>query len=442
MRSASLRRSTVALTCTAVLGLTLGLTACGSSDDSGTAAADPNQKVTLKVQTFGLFGYDDLYKQYMADHPNVTIVASNEGDLGKYTTALTQRIATGTGAGDVVAIEEGSINQFITAPSKFVNFQKYGSEAMKDDWLGWKYAQGTTADGKNTIGLGTDVGGLAMCYRKDLFKAAGLPTDRAEVSALWPNWAQYIETGKKFAAGTTGKAKFMDSATNTYNSILMQTAGTSTGYTYFDKSGAFVMESNPAVKTAWDTTNQLLDAKLSSNLKSFTGEWNAGFKNGAFATIACPAWMTGYIKGQAGDAGQGKWDIASVPGNSGNWGGAFLAVPTQGKHQAAAVELAKFLSSPPSQLVAFKAAGNLPSSPKDHADPALLSFKNDYFSDAPVGDIFVKGAATLKPVYLGGKNQVVRDAIENDLRAVEQGKLSAAEGWTRAVKDAKAAAGV
>jgi cellobiose transport system substrate-binding protein len=431
------RRRVIAAACLA--SAALALTACGGGSDSGTASSDPHEKVTLKVQTFGIFGYKDLYKQYMAAHPNVTIVESAEGDLGKYTTALTQHIAAGSGAGDIVAIEEGAINQFIAAPDKFVNFQKYGSDALKANWLPWKYAQGTTADGSATIGLGTDVGGLAMCYRSDLFKAAGLPTGRAEVSALWPTWQDYITTGQKFAAGTKGKAKFLDSATNTYNSILMQTAGAAPGYTYFDRSGAFAMETNPAIKTAWDTTNQVLGSGLSANLKSFTNEWNAGFKSGAFATIACPAWMTGYIEGQAGDAGKGKWDIASVPGGGGNWGGSFLAVPTQSKRQAEAVELAKFLSSPSSQLVAFKTAGNFPSSPQDHASTELTSDTNAYFSDAPVGEIFAKGAASLKPVFLGGKNQVVRDALENDLRAVEQGQLSSAEDWARAVKDAKAA---
>jgi cellobiose transport system substrate-binding protein len=423
-----------------VATLSLVMSACGGSS-SGTAAKT-NEKITLKVQDFGLFGYQALYKQYMAAHPNITIVESAEGDLGKYTTALTQHIAAGSGAGDVVAIEEGGIVDFLQAPDKFVNFQEHGSNEIKDNWLPWKYAQGTTADGKDTIGLGSDVGGLAMCYRTDLFKAAGLPTDRDAVSALWPTWQGYLDAGTKFKNGTKGKAKFLDSATNTYNSILMQGAGASPGYTYFDRQNNFVMDSNPAVKAAWDTTNTLLTAGLSANLKSFTNEWNAGFKSGAFATIACPAWMTGYIKGQAGDSGSGKWDVASVPGGSGSWGGSFLAVPTQSKHQAEAIELAKFLTSPAGQLAAFTAAGNLPSSPQDHQNPALLDFKNPYFSDAPTGSIFIKGAANLKPVYLGPKNQTVRDAVENDLRAVEQGKKTSAEGWTLAIKDGKAAAGV
>ena len=48
-------------------------------------------------------------------------------------------------------------------------------------------------------------------------------------------------------------------------------------------------------------------------------------------------------------------------------------------------------------------------------DPALKDAKNDYFNNAPVGELFVAGAANLKPVYLGAKNQPVRDAVENAL---------------------------
>ena len=175
------------------------------------------------MSTFGKFGYTDLYKQYMKDHPNVTVVETAEGDLGKYNTQLIQRIAAGSGAGDVVAIEEGQVVNFLQSADKFVNLQKYGSNELKDNWLPWKYANATTADGKTTIGLGTDVGGLAMCYRKDLFEKAGLPTDRVEVGKLWPTWDEYIATGQKYQTGIKDpKSHFVDSATNTYNSILMQ----------------------------------------------------------------------------------------------------------------------------------------------------------------------------------------------------------------------------
>jgi cellobiose transport system substrate-binding protein len=181
-------------------------------------------------------------------------------------------------------------------------------------------------------------------------------------------------------------------------------------------------------------------AGLSAELKSFSNEWNAGFKSGAFATIACPAWMTGYIKDQSGEENAGNWDIATVPGGGGNWGGSFLAVPSSSEHQDLAVELVEFLTSADGQMAAFQAEGNLPSNPTLYDTAELKDATNEYFNDAPVGQLFVAGASQLKPVYLGPKNQVVRDAVENVLRGVENGSASPDEGWQQAIDAATQAA--
>lgn len=278
-----------------------------------------------------------------------------------------------------------------------------------------------------------------MCYRKDLFAKAGLPTDREAVSKLWPTWADYIKVGEQFKAKNTG-ASFLDAATNTFNTILLQTAGNTTGYSYYDTSNNLVVDSNPAVKQAYDTTMDIIDSGLSGKYGSWSEEWVSAFKQSKFATIACPAWMTGVIEGNAGPGAKGKWDIAQVPGNGGNWGGSFLAVPKQGKHQAEAIELAKFLTSAKGQIGAFKAKGPLPSSPQALADPAIVDSTNAYFSAAPVGKIFAEGAKSLKPVYMGPKNQAVRTEVENAVRTVELGKRSPEQGWTDAVGNAKKAA--
>ena len=99
-------------------------------------------------------------------------------------------------------------------------------------------------------------------------------------------------------------------------------------------------------------------------------------------------------------------------------------MPTTSEHQDLAIELANFLTSADGQLAAFKAVGNLPSNPTLYDDPELKNATNEYFNDAPVGQIFVAGASSLKPVYLGAKNQPVRDAVENALRSVENGQKS------------------
>ncbi|MCT2280109.1 extracellular solute-binding protein [Micromonospora chalcea] len=428
------RRRLVAVAVVAATAL-LGTTACGGGDD---AAADG--PITLTVDVFGQFGYADLYQEYMASHPGVKIVERGTGgNLDEYSPKLTQWLAAGKGAGDVVAIEEGLLVEYKANPQNFVNLLDHGAADLKGNFLDWKWNQGLTADGKQLIGLGTDVGGMAMCYRTDLFAKAGLPTDREAVSKLWPTWQDYIKVGEQFTAKKTG-ASFLDAATNTFNTILLQTAGNSSGYSYYDTGNNLVVGSNPAVKQAYDTTMDIIDSGLSGKYGSWSEEWVSAFKQSKFATIACPAWMTGVIEGNAGAGAKGKWDIAQIPGNGGNWGGSFLAVPKQSKHQAEAIELAKFLTSAKGQIGAFKAKGPLPSSPQALEDPAIIDSKNAYFSEAPVGKIFAEGAKSLKPVYMGPKNQAVRTEVENAVRSVELGKRSPEQGWTDAVANAEKAA--
>jgi cellobiose transport system substrate-binding protein len=64
---------------------------------------------------------------------------------------------------------------------------------------------------------------------------------------------------------------------------------------------------------------------------------------------------------------------------------------------------------------------------------------NDYFSGAPTGKIFGEGAQSFKPVYLGPKNQAVRDEVENALRSVEQGQRTPDQAWQDAVTKGTAA---
>jgi cellobiose transport system substrate-binding protein len=414
-----------------------GLAGCGDEP-----VAPPDNRITLVVDIFADqgFGYDELYDRYMAQHPNILIQQRGLGlGLGDYNDRLTQWMASESGAGDIVALEEGTIVQFQAQADNFVNLLDHGAAELKANFLPWKWQQGMTADGR-LIGLGTDVGSMAICYRKDLFAAAGLPTRRDKVSELWPTWEKFVEVGKRYAERQSS-SRFVDAAPNVYNTVLLQNAGLGTGYTYFDREDRFVLGSNPDVKAAWDLTVEMIEAGLSAGLQVNSSQWSTGFQRAHFATVGCPAWMTGIIAGNAGQKSADMWDIARAPGSGGNWGGSFLAVPKQSQHQAEAVKLAKYLTSPEGQIEAFNAVGALPSSPQALDDPAVRGKKNAYFNDAPTGQIFAVGVKELKPVYLGSKNQPVRDAVERALRSIEQGQLSPDRAWETALKEGAAAAG-
>ena len=436
-----------------VAALAVLLAACGGGGDSSTSSSTPaadtapaastaaaaaattasTEPVTLTIDTFGDFGYKELIADYVKLHPNVTVKEIQQ-EYNQHHQQLAQHLAAGSGAADIVAIDEGFIVQFRSTPDQFVNLLDLGAADLKDRWLPWKWAASMSADGKTQIGLGTDVGGLAMCYRKDLVEAAGLPGDREALSAMWPDWNAFIATGQKFQEAGTG-VKWVDSATNMLNPIVAQQP-----VGYFDTSDQLVFDTNPGIKTAWDSTMDMISKDESAGLAAFSPEWNAGFKKGKFATVACPAWMMGYIKDQAPDT-SGKWDVAAIPGGGGNWGGSFLAVPKESENPQAAYDLAAYLTAPEQELQIFKDTGNLPSLPALYTDPALTGFTNPFFSDAPVGTIFSDTAAALQPQYLGTKNGPVRQAVENVVREVENGSLSADDGWEKASKAAAKAAG-
>ncbi|MEV0198104.1 extracellular solute-binding protein [Nonomuraea sp. NPDC050691] len=423
-----LQRLTVPLLTASLLALA---TACGGGGDTaGTAAAKPGEKIKLTVGLFGDFGFKPLYEEYKKTHPDIEIT-ENVTQFNDHHNNLVKRLATNAGANDIEAVEVGYISTFTAQPAKFHDLKQYGLDKRQGEYLDWKWQQGLSKQGGQLLGLGTDVGGLAMCYRKDLFAKAGLPTDRAEVAALWPTWEQYIETGRKFAAAGVAGAKFVDSPGEILRAMVNQAP---TGL--YDDQDQIIVGSNPDVKKAWDLSNQLTSEKLTAKLAAFSPPWNTGFAKGSFATIICPAWMTGYIQEQAKDA-SGKWDIATVPGGSGNSGGSHLLIPKQSKHPKEAAELIDFLTSKENQARVFKEEGTFPSIPALYDDPSIQSFTKPFFGDAPIGKIYSEAAKALKPQHLGPKEAEVRVVIGDGLGRVEQGKQTPDQAWAQVLEDVK-----
>lgn len=415
---ASLRRLLVPIMVTGLLATA----ACGSDEQpSG------NEKITLNVALFGDFGFKPLYEEYSKAHPNITI-KERISDYAAHHQSLISHLATGSGAADIEAVEIGYLSSFTATPNRFHNLLDLGAGTLSSQWLPWKWQQGLSTDKKTLIGLGTDVGGMAMCYRTDLFKAAGLPTDREAVSKLWPTWDDYVATGKKYKAAAP-KSYFMEASGNMFRAMVEQAP---TGV--YDDADKLIVDSNPAVKKAWDLTVDAIASDQSAKLAAWTPEWSAAFGKGTFATIVCPAWMTAYIETNAKDAA-GKWDIAAVPGGAGSMGGSHLALPKQGKNAQAAYDLIKWLTAPEQQKKIFKATGNFPSTPSLYTDPDLTGFSKPFFNNAPLGKIFTASAQAVQPQHQGPKQGDVFNTIGAGLGRIEQGKQNAADAWTQVLSD-------
>ncbi len=104
------------------------------------------------------------------------------------------------------------------------------------------------------IGYGTDVGPEGICYRADLFKKAGLPTDREEVAALMGTWDDYFATGDKFIKAMPDTAWY-DSSGGLAQAMLNQVANP------FETDDETVDVENPELEAVYTTVTDNVDAR-------------------------------------------------------------------------------------------------------------------------------------------------------------------------------------
>ncbi|MCS0637998.1 extracellular solute-binding protein [Streptomyces sp. LP05-1] len=420
------RRTAVRLGAVALAGALLA--ACGSGSPGG-ASGGKDGDITLTVDLFGSFGYQEagLYAAYEKLHPGVTIKQTDTEDEQDYWKSLQTRLAGGGGLADVQGVEVGRIAAVTQQQSeKFEDLTRYGADKLKDRFAAAKWSAATTKDGK-VLGLGTDVGPEAMCYRTDLLRKAGLPTDRTELAKRWATWDGYLALGERYRAKAPAGSAWLDSVGSLFTVMVGQEKER-----YYDTSGALIYEDSPAVRTAWSAATRAASDGLSAKLDQWTPQWNQAFAAGSFATLPCPAWMLGYIKGQAGDAGKGKWDVARLPGGAGNWGGSYLSVPRAAKHKKEAYELIEWLTAPEQQAELFRKQGNFPSA--TGAIAAVAGATDPYFSGAPIGRIFGDAAKAAPVQVLGVHDKNVADQITNALNEVERKGTSPEEAWSHAKK--------
>jgi cellobiose transport system substrate-binding protein len=308
---------------------------------------------------------------------------------------------------------------------------------IKKNYLPWRWEQGV-AFNDSVIGIPTDVGGLQVAYRADLFKKAGLPTDRVAVSKLWPTWDKFIATGQKYVSKLTAAEKksgkgFIDDAGSIYAAVMNQ--GT---VKYYEPNntdaGKLVYKTNPQIKKAWNTTVQALNSGIGARLGQFTSDWNIGMNKGAMATILAPAWMLDYIKKQAPDT-KGKWDIADLPAGGGNQGGTELGIPSYSKNKQAAYDFLTWYLAPEQQLKVFKTYGLFPSASVLYDDAALLDYKDEFFSNAPVGQIYSKGIMKLKPIFEGELQRKIDSTFGAGLGRVASKKMTSEKSYALVISD-------
>ena len=418
MKTRAFRKSAIAVAAVSVSALALaGCTSGGTPSES-------DGPVTLTLATFNDFGYtDELLAEFTAE-TGIEVVHNKAATSNDARANFFQKLGK-TGLADVEAVE---IDWFAEA-LQYADLLAPVPDDLKGRWLDWKEAAATDGAG-NLIAYGTDIGPQGICYRSDLFAAAGLPTDRADVAALFPTWDDFFTVGAQYTAAT-GKP-FIDSANAVLQGILNQEE-----FTYEEPDGTIIATENPVVEEAYNTVVDKA-IPISAYAGQWSEDWFASLASGEFATMLCPGWMLGVISGNAPETT--GWDIANAfPGGGGNWGGSYLVVPANGANVEAAQKLADWLTSPDTQIKAFENAGTFPSQVDALSNDVLLSATNEYFNNAPTGEILTERAAavTVSP-FKGPKYFQFHDALQNAVTRVFDGLEDKTTSWNNWVTEVSA----
>ncbi len=481
---------------------TIGAAVLAASVGLGTMVATParaaDAPLTLTIWTFGDVIQPALVRAYKVLHPNITL-SLKKADLDPSMTNLqascsayvqSKRIGNPP---DIAAVEVSYSGYWRAYPGCFTDMRTLNTSSananakslvassgnvaaglnaneIKPNYLPWRWEQGVGYN-DSVIGIPTDVGGLEVAYRVDLFKKAGLPTDRAKVSALWPTWEKFIEVGKKYMTKVSAADKkkgyaFIDNVGTIYAASMnqgtykfYQNNGTDAGKLVYKVKGKIPVYDtktkkqkidpktkkpmwttgwmlNPNITKAWNLTIKANDAGIGTRVGQFTSDWNVGMNKGSFATILAPAWMMDYIKGQAPTT-KGKWDIASLPGGGGNQGGTQLTIPAWStpERKQAAWDFITWYLAPEQQLTVFKTYGLFPSTKSIYNDPALVNYKDPFFNNAPVGKIYLSGIVKLKPIFEGKLQRAIDQAIGAGLGRVAAKKNTSLQSMIQTLAD-------
>src|SRR4249919_2915 len=256
--STSRRRPVASLVALAATGAIV-LAGCGGNGSSASTAAPADAGIcgttdptTLTVGLFGTFGFKEagLWNAYKKACPNITIKEDVVEQSADYWTRLKTRLASGSGLADVQAIEIGFVADVVqNHADQFVNWNKVPNAAAdKAEFYPWKWQLASSTDGASTVGLGTDIGPEAICYRSDLLKQAGLPSDPATLAKKWKTWDDFIAFGKQYEASSTkpSGSHFVDSAASVFSTAVYQG-----DEAYATPEGDTDLENSDGVQNAW-----------------------------------------------------------------------------------------------------------------------------------------------------------------------------------------------
>lgn len=331
---------------------------------------------------------------------------------------------------EIVGIKGEDIASFMPRADRFVDLNTLGAADVRDDYLRWKWQQGSTFDGR-LVGFPIDIGPTAMFYRADLFRRAGLPDSPERVNAMMASWPAFLDAGRRLVKAVPG-VRLLASGTQVFGLRIGQSP-----VRFVDANNHFVGDQQH-VRAAWDCAVRLADWGLSAKVQSDEEAWRKGIAGGGLAAELGAAWHALDIQ-QVAPETAGLWRVAAGPAAGANSGGSFLAIPAAAQDPAQSFAVIRWLLSPENQARAFVDAKLFPSTPASYEQPGMTE-PDGFFGGQRTVEVFGESAKKAPRAYEAPSDAALYQVYAEELNSVESGAKAAALGWQDAVAQARSLA--
>lgn len=414
------------------LTILLSMAACSapsSQPASGAASVggEDRDEIVLELWYWQSSLNDELIEQVSEQFPGIRINANkfnSENMQEKVITAL----ASDSPLPDILVMDDW-VSNVLPDADKFYNLYDapFNAAEYRDNYVEWKWEKAETADGSKLIAIPIDAGPTAMFYRADLFEAAGLPSDPAEVAELMATWDGALAAAKQMM-DTTGVCMF-DFTCNLYWMIMNQGE-----LGLVDENNKFVGDQEHA-KEAFYTAAAFSDYVFGMP-DMYGTEWGAALNNGDVAAYCSAIWTIDMLKNNAPDTA-GLWRVTSQPGGPGNYGGSCIGIPATSEHPEEAFEVILWLQNAQNQITQLQENSLFPTNLEALASPDIL-VEDEFFGGQIVNEFFVDAVKNIPSQYVGLNYSAYRQYFYDELRLVQDTSKNVDEAWEDAVAGCKA----
>ena len=401
----------------------LVITACGNGGGAGGGAA-ADAEVSGPIVVGGWPAADEAFEaiipMFNEQFPDVEveILMSPAGDFRQL---LITSFAAGSGAPDVVMLEGGWMGELRESLAlENLYDEPFDGGRFADDFVEFRWEFAHSLDGR-LAAIPWDIGPATLFYRADIFEEVGLPTDPEEVHAMMSTWEGFLSMAE--AVHIPGERWLIADAAYMFQWLFMNRD-------FFNERLELQLE-RPGAIEALEAAIIMRENEWDAQTGSmWSTEANAGFANGSIVTSTAGCWYGGFLKSWVSPDNEGNWRATRLPAGlpDSNWGGSFVAIPTQSENKLAAWAFIEFsMTTPEAQNAMFEAVDYFPALISAWDDTEIYDWADPYFGGQRTRALWVEIASNIHPVHTtmidgsadGNLTNAVNSALAEGLSAHE-----------------------